>query len=399
MIYYYGSEISPNKIETVEGFLVCRNVPIARIGSQDYQAWELQLDGDPYRVIKVKRYEEDVFEPAVMASFEGKPVTDRHPPENVTPENFSHYAKGHAQNVRREGEYIMADLYINDSNLISDILNGVKREVSCGYMCDYLEDGEDYKQTHIRGNHVAVVSKGRAGKNVAIQDSAEAGKGRIMSKMLKEVLKAFGASVRDANPEEIEKLAEVTADALESEAQEGEPVTDTQEPEPAQDAEAVDPVEEVTEEVTKEVVLDDDPNAGLAEKLDKLIELLSTARVFDQEVVKLDKVIDELETQAASQTISADEMGDCDAPVKDSAVQFLKSMRPVVAGISNKKERARVTDALIKAVSKQGMGALLNAQKSGAIAARDASSQTRYEKICADQAAAYNSRNPHKKED
>ena len=57
------------------------------------------LDGDPERMIKVNRYETDVFEPAALASFEGKPVTDGHPPEEVEPANFASYAKGHIRCV------------------------------------------------------------------------------------------------------------------------------------------------------------------------------------------------------------------------------------------------------------------------------------------------------------
>ena len=37
-IAYYGTDISPNKTETVEGYLICRNVPIARTGAQQYLA-------------------------------------------------------------------------------------------------------------------------------------------------------------------------------------------------------------------------------------------------------------------------------------------------------------------------------------------------------------------------
>ena len=36
MLAYYGYTISPNQIETGEGFLICRNVPIARTGEQEY---------------------------------------------------------------------------------------------------------------------------------------------------------------------------------------------------------------------------------------------------------------------------------------------------------------------------------------------------------------------------
>lgn len=179
MLAYYGAQISPNQTETVEGYLICRNVPIARIGQQDYLAGELQLDGDPQRLVPVFRHQEDVFEPAALASFEGKPVTKLHPPETVGPENYGAYAVGHAQNVRRDGDFVTADLYINDPGLASDIRGGVLREVSCGYICQYEPEGPGFRQTHIRGNHVAVVPRGRAGHEVAIKDAAQgAEKGR-----------------------------------------------------------------------------------------------------------------------------------------------------------------------------------------------------------------------------
>ena len=90
------------------------------------------------------------------------------------PENHALYAKGHAENVHREGDYLVADLHLKDPGLISDVENGVTREVSCGYRCCYTPDGTGYRQTNIRGNHVAIVPRGRAGHLVAIQDSAAA---------------------------------------------------------------------------------------------------------------------------------------------------------------------------------------------------------------------------------
>lgn len=149
MIAYYGDRISPHMTDTPEGYLICHDVPIARTGEQEYLAKELQLDGEPDRLVKVNRYPEDVFEAATLASFEGKDVTAGHPPENVGPENFSAYSKGHVENVRRIGDHIVADLHIKDASLISDIRNHVVREVSCGYLCNYLPDGSGYKQTHM----------------------------------------------------------------------------------------------------------------------------------------------------------------------------------------------------------------------------------------------------------
>ena len=74
-ITYYASQISPHIDLTPEGFLICRDVPINRIGDQEYLAGELQIDGDPNRLVQEHRYPEDVFSPAALASFEAKDVT------------------------------------------------------------------------------------------------------------------------------------------------------------------------------------------------------------------------------------------------------------------------------------------------------------------------------------
>ena len=263
-IAYYGSQISPHLVDTPEGFLICKDVPIARTGPQDYLARELQLDGDPDRVITVQRYPEDVFEDATLASLEGKPVTDGHPPENVGPENYAAYTKGHVQNVRRDGDYIVADLYINDANLANEVRNNVKREVSCGYLCNYVPDGAGYKQSRIRGNHVAVVPKGRAGAAVAIKDAApEAEKGRktIMS-YWKTFLAAFAGAAKDAEPDELDKMVETTAAALDAE-----PAKKAQDAEPAKEEPAAEPAKD--EETIKAPKGDD-----IGSKLDRILEML-----------------------------------------------------------------------------------------------------------------------------
>ena len=264
-IAYYGSQISPHLVDTPEGFLICKDVPIARTGPQDYLARELMLDGDPDRVITVQRYPEDVFEDATLASLEGKPVTDGHPPENVGPENYAAYTKGHVQNVRRDGDYIVADLYINDANLANEVRNNVKREVSCGYLCNYVPDGAGYKQSRIRGNHVAVVPKGRAGAAVAIKDAApEAEKGRQnMSEFWKSVLTAFGMAAKDASPEELDAMVATTATALDAAPAEAE--------KPAPEGEPAKAAEKPTEdEMVEKAPKGDD----IGSKLDRILEML-----------------------------------------------------------------------------------------------------------------------------
>lgn len=218
MRVYYGSRLSENITLSPEGYLICMNVPIARTGAQQYLRSELGLlDGDSNSIVDVMRVESEVFSPATIASFEGKPVTDDHPPVHVTAENISAYGNGHAQNVRRgtgeESDLLFADLFINSPRLIQEIQNG-RREISCGYDCDYTQDeqGRIY-QSSIRGNHIAVVPAGRAGHRVAIRDSEESckfdkkerGTNNMSSTKTKTSLMArlFSRAVKDMEPEEV----------------------------------------------------------------------------------------------------------------------------------------------------------------------------------------------------
>lgn len=388
MIYYYGTEISPNQIETAEGFLICKNVPIARTGMQEYTARDLMLDGDPERMIKVNRYEADVFEPAALASFEGKPVTDGHPPEEVEPANFASYAKGHIQRVRREGDFMVADLYINDPILINDVRNGIKREVSCGYICEYTADGDGYKQSKIRGNHVAVVPRGRAGHEVAIKDESPVKGGDIMGKLTKELLKVFGAATKDASSEEIDKMAATTAAVLDAA--------------PAETA----PEAEPTANDAQDVMVERAPKGDdLGTKLDEAISLLHELVKKETEEEKkltdesdLDEMIEklsggeEIEKEDAV-TIPAEEMED--ACRNMDAVEILRRVRPAVAAIKDKNDRARVTDALISSIRGNDVEAILSATKDAAM--KNANSYNP-QKAVEEQQKLYNSRNPHKKE-
>ena len=173
-MHYYGTRLSENiSRREPEGYLLCLNVPVARTGTQDYLPEELGLpSGSSF--IPVLRPEAEVFSPETIASFEGMPVTNDHPPEGVDTSNIRALQKGHAHNVRRgsgeESDLLMADLIITDPHLIDLILEDGKREISCGYTYELCEENGQYIQRKIRGNHVAVVDAGRAGHRVSIKD-------------------------------------------------------------------------------------------------------------------------------------------------------------------------------------------------------------------------------------
>jgi hypothetical protein len=156
--------------KTPEGYLICYDVNIARIGTQEYLGRELGVEDE---VVVVNRPPEEVFKPATVASFEGKPFTNDHPYQLLDISNTSIYQKGHVQNVRISDDktYIIADIIVQDEQTIRDIENG-KRELSAGYNCDCLQDENgNWYQCNIIGNHVALVDKGRAGEKVRINDN------------------------------------------------------------------------------------------------------------------------------------------------------------------------------------------------------------------------------------
>ena len=115
-MHYYGTRLSENiSRREPEGYLLCLNVPVARSGTQEYRPDELSLPPGE-ALVPVYRPEEEVFSPQAVASFEGMPVTNNHPPEGVDIRNIRALQKGHAHNVRRgsgkEKDLLLADLII-----------------------------------------------------------------------------------------------------------------------------------------------------------------------------------------------------------------------------------------------------------------------------------------------
>ena len=168
MKFLMREKLSPHKFKTPEGYLICQDAILARTGKQTYRKNELFADAeDDGTEVEVDRPYEEVFAKETLASFENKPVTVEHPDEDVNSENYKSYSVGFVRDIRQaktdDGEdVIIGNLVIQDADTIEEILNGEHCELSCGYDCDIIGDG-DYKQTHIRGNHVALCEKGRAG--------------------------------------------------------------------------------------------------------------------------------------------------------------------------------------------------------------------------------------------
>ena len=442
MITYYGYTISPHQLETGEGFLICRNVPIARTGEQDYTGDEVGAPGKD--VVKVFRPPEEVFSAAAVASFEGKPFTNDHPPVLLTPENATQYTVGHVQNVRRGtgefADYLVADIHIHDAATINEIQNG-KREISCGYECEYTDNGDGtLTQSNIRGNHVALVTEGRAGAKAAIMDSnkqmAVTTPPERKNKMSKHnaLLNLFGLAANGRTAEEINRLAMDTAEALEAET----PAADAE-----PDNEPIEPVADEDNDYQKRLFESID---GFGAKLDRLIELMAPKNEGDPEVAPEDEAApvdpieaalkeieetahdamnegdpetapaedadeseeaavvpaeemdsDEADPANAEEEKPAEDCGakDCGAMDSATAKALLMAVRPVIAAITDDEQRKAVTDAVVAFVRKPAK-ANDAAKIAETVAKNAAANQTK--KLDIDEIQAlYDARNPHLK--
>ncbi|EPS56762.1 TPA: DUF2213 domain-containing protein [Clostridium botulinum] len=375
---FYGSRFSPNMTRTPEGFLICHNVPIARTGWYEYLPQELGIEGNQNELIKVYRDPAEVFSNSAIASFEGKPVTDEHPPDLLTPENSKIFIKGTTQNVRqdkKEPDLLIADLIIYDSVLIDEVDQG-KREVSCGYECDYKENEDGtYSQIDIRGNHVAVVEAGRAGNRVSIKDSKNnklEGEKKVSKKVkipqkkgpVTNILTALGFKhyAADAEPDEISN----TLDQLVEERGTGEDEDIIETKENKEDESGVKDENPDVAKLTQQV-------AELSSLVEKLIANQNKEKAPEEAI---DEVINKLEAgkentvgdEEESVTVPVEEITDEDIPdgvvidpedrpknpianadSNKAMVMALKAMKPIIANMSNQAEKKKACDSLLSA--------------------------------------------------
>lgn len=206
-------KLSNRRYKTPEGYLVCVDSIIARTGKQEYLKSEIFQDSNDDSVIQIDRPKSEVLSPSTIASFENKPLVDEHPDEDVNVDNYRDYAIGFARDVRAskldDTDILIANLIFTDPEAIAEIESGEKTELSCGYDCDILGEGDNLYQANIRGNHIALCKTGRAGI-ARIQDSS--------SKETQEVLDScYSEKLKDLSPEErSKKIDELIADEIEA---------------------------------------------------------------------------------------------------------------------------------------------------------------------------------------
>lgn len=175
--YLIAEKISPHRSIDSSGYLICKDAVCSRTGEQFYTKEEIYEDyanDDKDEEVAVVRPYEEVFDERAMASFENKPVVIDHPDEDVNPENHNDYSVGFMRDIHQgkdgDEDVMLATLVITDQDTIEKVQDGTYKYLSCGYDCIFSEEDGKIVQRKIRGNHVAICGKPRAGIT-RIQDS------------------------------------------------------------------------------------------------------------------------------------------------------------------------------------------------------------------------------------
>jgi hypothetical protein len=180
---YFADRLTLDAPKRLANGAVAVRARAARTGTYEYSGREIDPENKhglrDKASVKVLRDENTVFDERAVRSFIGKPITDNHPAEPVTADNWRNHARGTIMGALRDGDYLAFDLLLTDAEAIAKVDAG-KRELSNGYAAD-LEFGRftapdgticDARQTSVTGNHVALVDRGRAGPECAIKDAA-----------------------------------------------------------------------------------------------------------------------------------------------------------------------------------------------------------------------------------
>lgn len=208
------------KRKLADGRLVV-DARFARAGIYHYDGAEV---GKPdMQTVRVYRAPEEVFHEDAMASFSHRAVTDDHPPEMVDSLNWSRFAKGFTgDQVARDGGFVRTPMMIADAALVDKVDSG-KADLSAGYDAELTfqvgktPDGEHYDAVmrNIRGNHIAVVDKGRAGAECRIADSLNEGAIPMADQLALKTFLFDGVPIQvtDAGAAAIEKLQGILRDS------------------------------------------------------------------------------------------------------------------------------------------------------------------------------------------
>lgn len=170
-------KISDKRSVDINGYWSLPANPISKVGVFPYMGSEIGAP-EPDRIYKVYRSADELSSAETIASFNLLPLIDDHEflGTDGTPAEKKGVQGTTGETTSFDAPYLKNNLRVY-SQFLQDLITSGKTELSPSYRCDYdftagVFDGESYDaiQRNIRGNHLALVQKGRTGPDVAVQD-------------------------------------------------------------------------------------------------------------------------------------------------------------------------------------------------------------------------------------
>ncbi len=193
--YQVSNALSVRHIDD-NGFLMVDKSPILRTGILEYYGSELlpegetEVDGvkiDKNKVYKVFISPEELEK--AKDSFKLLPITNDHTWMGAEGEDPKKYQEGSTgENVIIKDGMLYAPLKFTGKKIIKAIEDG-KEELSSSYYNRFVKsdkDGCDFDARDIKGNHLALVDKGRCGSKVRVLNSNLTGVNNMADKEVKE---------------------------------------------------------------------------------------------------------------------------------------------------------------------------------------------------------------------
>ena len=185
-----------SRIKTPQGFMICKDVTLAKPTVKEYYAGELGIiDGfEPTDIINIYTSPDVLFGAPVINGYEGADTAMLHPKGNqLNSDNYREHVIGTAKNVRAENGYLVADLTIKDKWAIEAIEYDDIKQISLGYAAELdmtagtTETGQEYHGQWVGmiADHVAVVREGRCGDDCKIGDRQTVIKPEVKSMKVK----------------------------------------------------------------------------------------------------------------------------------------------------------------------------------------------------------------------
>lgn len=176
------------RVADTNGWFEVKNNPLSKVGVFDYNGSQLPGSPDPNKMYRVYRPAEELSSPETIESVKLIPWIDNHVMLGREEDGLMPAERKGVSGVTGQEASFDPDAFDHGglfsnikvfSSAMADSIEAGKEELSLGYRCTYdwtpgVFNGQPYDcvQRQIRGNHLALVKKGRMGPDVAVLDTA-----------------------------------------------------------------------------------------------------------------------------------------------------------------------------------------------------------------------------------